>query len=68
MPALTYAMQQALFDRSVGIRRRNWPPGEYVQAHLVEDPPPAALLNPSETVTLYIPTPDDESATDWERA
>lgn len=66
MAGYTYATEAALFDRSLAIRRRAWPFGDYVRAHLVGRPVPNELPSETETITRYAPTPEDETATDWE--
>ena len=65
MASFASAMDHALFDVSVSIRRRGWVGGDYVRAHFVSLPPPPSL---PDGTPLYVPSIDDLYATDWERA
>ncbi|MGB0971910.1 MAG: hypothetical protein ACPGVG_13260 [Mycobacterium sp.] len=49
----------------LAIRRSSWPAGEYFTARPGTAPPPS---NDGEVISIWIPTDDDKTATDYEAA
>ena len=62
---LTWGEAELFLRSRTPMRRRAWPPFEYVSAQLSNEDAPD---NPGEAVEWWQPTIDDLNANDWERA
>lgn len=68
MASFDYAIEQAIFDLSIGVRRRSWPPGDFVKIFYVTPPAPPTMEYGGLALEIYTPSAADQAASDWERA